>query len=193
MTLDRQLQEDPVGQRNTRLVRLALGEQHLLLQLGHKRRQRPAGQRRTVAQHVEDGAAGVVDKPVGCGDALGLDQLHGAPTFWGNECLRAHGVDDRREIEGNDEHRAAHAKQPDQRTALVEGVAEIADREAGEPLLQRQVDGGRIGGMQSDEIAGHGLDGGRRRGEVMASQQPTTPSGDVEVLTFIAFPGHAGC
>ena len=77
------------------------------------------------SQHGEDGGAGVVDEGVGSGDALCLDQLHRAPTFAERSAPSCTGLDDRGEIERNDEHRAAHAQQPSERAALVEGVVQI--------------------------------------------------------------------
>ncbi len=178
---DRQLQEDPVGDRDPRLVRLALGEQHLLLQLGDDRRERPRREWLALAQQCQRGGAGVTHECLAALDALGLQELCRAPTLRGDERLRARGVDDGGEIEGNDEHRPPHSQQAGQRAPFVQRCIQIADREPGQPLLQRQVDGRRIGGVQSDEIAGDVLDTASRHGEAVANEQSPPSLGDVEV------------
>ena len=53
-------------------------------------------------------------------------------------------VHHRRQVERDDEHRAAHGQHPQQRAALVEGVLEVGDRERVEAGAQRQHDGRRV-------------------------------------------------
>ena len=76
-------------------------------------------------------------------------------------------------LDAHHPERAAHREVLDQRAAFVEFGIQVGDREAGQPRPERQIRGGRIGGMQPDEIGRHAAD--RRR--VLTQEMPPRKSG----------------
>jgi hypothetical protein len=143
----------------------------------------------SLRQHVERRVARPAHERGAVADALGSDQLLRPPTLRKDERSCARRRDHGGEVEGYDEHRAAHPEQTQQRPALVQRRVEVCDSESGQPRLHGEVHGRRVAGVQADEVTGHRFDAGRRvwgvpRGarQAVTGEQTTAPCGDVEVL-----------
>ena len=98
-----------------------------------------------------------------------------------HEGVRARGLQDRRQIERHDEHRAAHGQHPQQGAALVQRVLEVGDGERIEASTRRQHDRRWVTGVQADEVSSDLLHRRCRGGEVMTHEESPAAFGDVEV------------
>jgi hypothetical protein len=72
----------------------------------------------------------------------------------GGDLAGAGGVDHGHELDRHHEHGASHAEQPDQGPVLVERPLGGLDRGGAHAAGDGEVDGGRVGGVQGDEVVG---------------------------------------
>ena len=96
------------------------------------------------------------------GDAGFLRIGHESPVFGDGDPVAGRRLDQGEILGGHHPQRPSHRQVLDHGALAIHGGIEVVDREAGQAGPQRQVRGGRVGGVQTDEAgryAGH-----RRRG-----------------------------
>lgn len=73
------------------------------------------------------------------------------------------------------EQRAAHRHPPDQTAPVIHGLRDVGQSRCGTAGQNRQIDGGRITGMQCDHRPGHRLRAGGTTREVVTAHQSSPP------------------
>ena len=104
------------------------------------------------------------------------DQLLVALALRAGDRDRRRGVEERRVLDRHHEHRPAHREHPDEQAVLVERAIDGLDRRVGHPRPGRQVDRGRVRGVEADDAPGR-LDDrpdALRRRDVVAHGKPGT-------------------
>ena len=105
---------------------------------------------------------------------------HQASAFVVGDPIAGARLDQRQVLGPHCPQRSAHGEVLDQRAALIEFGVQIGDGEAGQSRPQRQIRGGRVGGMQPDEIRHHTVDRIRAHRQKVAPRQPRPPFRNLE-------------